>query len=592
MKLVKNQNIQVALLLIISGAIGFFISAVYHPAWHGCIEHAQIASGKVIYPSITTLQYMMMAGAKTILNDISSMALSSGVTEVTLSVIISGVTGAVTFQALALFFFVFTDKVIDSALYAFFIYYMNYVGYGATYPIYLMHTGHSFGRIGIALVVLVISLFSLGYRKTASFLTGLFFSIHAAWAAFTVLIILVTCCFKKGIKNIVMDYKGAFIWLGIGVFTGVSLLFNGERWVMPGEPQFPLNGSMGYVVRYIEDWDWHRMKFPFISPQFLLASLAMIVSAAVLVARRASRDRFIHSFIVAAFFISAALSLITYTPADFFTILHILMPGRFINIVILLQVPILMGLIGSGRFGLPGGIILGLFLFSSLGFKCLPLQEKFQFMIYSINAEMIIKLITTVALSVSTIFLITFNPNKNRNVAKTGFFVSSIRVLCLSLIALVALGFLISGAGIKNGLEDELDAVFKAAGRERGLVLLPPGQDFYLIPLKIGRPVLLDPVSINNITYSPRSGRMLELVLKEIYGIDYMTGAPNEFSLERCRPIWEKRPRAEWMDIGRKFLIKDILVYSDWKLDLPLVTKSKLYALYRIPDAVLDKTGK
>ncbi|MBI3261696.1 MAG: hypothetical protein HYZ58_00925, partial [Acidobacteria bacterium] len=86
--------------LAISGILGFWIGIKF-PGWQVAVESAQVIAGIVRYPAGNPF-YIYHTKLWTLLNQVCALFLLSGVPEITLSKVLSGVLGMLTFQGWAL----------------------------------------------------------------------------------------------------------------------------------------------------------------------------------------------------------------------------------------------------------------------------------------------------------------------------------------------------------------------------------------------------------------------------------------------------------------------------------------------------------
>src|SRR5687767_12508587 len=87
--------------LVLSGIFGFRVGMIGFPDWQVAVETAQVVAGVVRYPEPTPF-YIYHTQLWTVLHHVLALPLSAGVPELTLSLIVSGVVGMVTFQTLSM----------------------------------------------------------------------------------------------------------------------------------------------------------------------------------------------------------------------------------------------------------------------------------------------------------------------------------------------------------------------------------------------------------------------------------------------------------------------------------------------------------
>jgi hypothetical protein len=99
--------------LVISGALGFFIAFVAFPTWQVAVETAQVVAGLVAYPAGNPF-YIYHTKLWTVLHQVCALALLSGMSEITLSKVLSGVMGMLSLQALSMCVFALSRNVLLS----------------------------------------------------------------------------------------------------------------------------------------------------------------------------------------------------------------------------------------------------------------------------------------------------------------------------------------------------------------------------------------------------------------------------------------------------------------------------------------------
>src|SRR6186713_858375 len=97
--------------LLLSGILGFRLGMTGFPDWQVAVETAQVVAGLVPYPP-DNIFYIYHTRLWTVLHQLLAVGLRAGVSEITLSLIVSGVLGMLTFQALAVFVYALSRDVL------------------------------------------------------------------------------------------------------------------------------------------------------------------------------------------------------------------------------------------------------------------------------------------------------------------------------------------------------------------------------------------------------------------------------------------------------------------------------------------------
>src|SRR6185503_1163990 len=114
----------------------------------------------------------------TIVHQLRAPLLWAGVSEIRLSLIISGVLGMLTFQALAIFVYAFSRDVLLAVGAAVLIFISRAAEYGAVYVIYLLGNENTYGIIGLSFCVLAAGLIGSGCYRSGGFLLALTPAVH------------------------------------------------------------------------------------------------------------------------------------------------------------------------------------------------------------------------------------------------------------------------------------------------------------------------------------------------------------------------------------------------------------------------------
>src|SRR5688572_9008405 len=140
--------------LVLSGALGFWLGIAARPSWHTPIETAQVLAGLVTYPPDNPF-FIYHVKLWSVMHELLAAALSAGVSEVTLSRVMSGLVGMLSFQALSGVVYAFSRSAWYATAAAFVIFISRAAEFAGVYPIHLMGTSHTYGVVGLSTSVLV-----------------------------------------------------------------------------------------------------------------------------------------------------------------------------------------------------------------------------------------------------------------------------------------------------------------------------------------------------------------------------------------------------------------------------------------------------
>ena len=182
------------LVLTASGVSGFLIGLSFWD-WQWAVEHAQVTAGLVSY-SPASPPGIAHAKLWSIVPQLGAALLRMGVSETTLSQLLSGVLGWLSFQALAAVSYAVGRSAFVALGAAFVVFVSHATDYGVVYPIILLGSGHTYGSAGLSFVALAIGLLGMGWYRTGSFLLAVSPAVHPAlglWALTITTIAVVTC---------------------------------------------------------------------------------------------------------------------------------------------------------------------------------------------------------------------------------------------------------------------------------------------------------------------------------------------------------------------------------------------------------------
>ena len=114
------------------------------PDWQVAVETSQVLAGLVKYPAGNPF-FIYHVKLWTILHQILAPLLALGVSEIRLSLIVSGVLGMVTFQALSMVVYALSRDAWLAIGAAVFIFFTRTAEYGGVYGIFLLGTENTYG---------------------------------------------------------------------------------------------------------------------------------------------------------------------------------------------------------------------------------------------------------------------------------------------------------------------------------------------------------------------------------------------------------------------------------------------------------------
>lgn len=569
--------------LAVSGLIGFVIGITRYASWQVAVESAQVVAGLVTYPAEHPF-YIYHMKLWTIAHQVCAVLLRMGVSEIALSKIISGLLGAISFQALAMLAFALSEDVLVALGAPLVILYTQAAIHGASYPIALMGTDHTYGVLGLSTVALVTGLLGAGCYRSGGFLLGLAPAVHPSIGGWFTLV--AAACLLWDFKQLRADFRTALPWFvaGAGVTTvSLAVLLLMAR----NTPGIEAAEAARYVSAFVNTWDDHRRPAYAFSVAAILNVAALMLASVWLRWFSADLPRpslFSLRVVVAAAALSLPLMFVSWLPSSSVpTPLLTVMPARFVNFNVLLFVPLVVGLLGRYRdnpwAALAATAFLGA-LFTSYRSLIWDGQSASSWPMRQLqfNPWHVFVIVSIALVAVRAIPGVRSARWPKVAQAARG----------VSLLIAAACAFLIWRLPPPFPLLDRTNNALYAAAAAEQEGLLATGGTFHLVQLYTRRPVLLDGGALDGITYAPAGGPRTERILREVYGIDFfnppdeakrVAGIPHRVN----KPIWESYSRLKWQEIRHTFNVTQVLTRADWVLDLPIEAEDQFLKLYRIP---------
>jgi hypothetical protein len=585
--------------LATSGALGFVVVAFGFPDWQVAVETAQVTAGIVEYPQGNPF-YIYHLKLWTILHQVCALMLLAGVSEITASIVIGGVLGMVTFQALAMVVYALSRDAVLAITSVVVIVVSNTANIGVTYPIALLGTSHTYGMLGLSLVVLVGALLGAGEYGPGLFLLGLAPAVHPSLGIWLALIVAI--CFVLDLRTT----RGVVLasWRSFAAGCAVSAVSLAVHLAMSrGIPPVAADVSARYLTAFTSFWDGHRQPVPLDAMGVRLNFGALALAVVALVMSRAKGlalsgiegpATFLMRFVAVTAAIAIGFIFVSWLPPDRLPLpLVILMPTRLLNVDAMLCSALVVGLLGTlhatwwGRW-------------STLALAVVLVAGR-RSMLWEFLAQRGMEVphprIDSVgALVVAAIFFVaasillrrqTSAPRPAFATASAGRAVNTARVLLAAIVIWIAAG--------PARETDEHNTIFRDRTNDLllgsvawGKGLLLTGGDLHLVQLRTRRPVLLDGGGLDGLAYSLPAAPALDRILKEVYGVDLFNPpeeARNSGTVPPAfnRDVWQRYGVDRWRAIKAEYNVRQVLVPSDWALALPIAAQSRRYLLYDIP---------
>lgn len=591
-----------AWLLVVSGALGLGVGLAFS-GWQACVETAQVMAGLVRYPGDNPV-FIYHVKLWTILVQVCALLLKAGLSEITVSTIISGLTGMLSLQALAMVVYALSRRVVLSIGAACLIVVTGAADHGVMYPVMLFGSPHTYGAIGLSYVVLVVGLLGAGWIRSAAFLLGLAPAVHPSfgfWFGLTLAISLLW-----GYRRARVELRPALPYLAAGcALTAVSLAV--QLGMRPELPKLEPGEAQRYLSAFVGFWDWHRQPVPMhtIGVRFNLGAMALALIWLKWFAADLPRPAiWLLRFVAVSGALSVGLAFVSWIPPNAVPMtLLVLMPSRLLNINAMIAVAILFGLLGAYRFTAAAHVLIAVlslalllaersWLWILVGYWRKPTMASYfddpQVMLAIAAVGLIL-----VAVSAARGRGAGSGPRATAPVSRVRGALVGARILSVSVLGVALLSFVqltwqrASNVGWSSFGDARDRALFETAAAGRGLLLT--GGDLFLVQLRSRRPVLIDGGGLDALPYSLEAAPAMDRILRDVYGIDLFHPPLEARGGGRVPPAanraaWEHYSLDQWREIRRRYHVTQVLSNADWRLDLPPVALSLGLKLNEIPE--------
>lgn len=597
---------RVPLVVFLSGLLGFCVGMFGHATWQVAVEGAQVVAGIVKYPRQNPY-YIYQTKIWTLLHQISALFLFSGVSEKTLSFLVTGLEGMLSFQALSLCVLALSQNPVLAIVSPFFIYFTRAAQFGVIYPVSLVGP-FTYGIVGLSFALLVLALISIGQYKLGGLLLGVAPAVHPSLGMLLWLTVLI--CFLWDFRDLYPTFKKAMRYLLFGCAVSViSLAFHLS--MAYDVPKISAEDALRYLYAFLRYWDGHRRPLDSLLSVRYLPGIYMNVAVLAIclgyltLCNRDVPER--SSFLMRAFVVSSILGLgfaiVSVLPMEMIPQgVLILMPARWLNVSVLGFMALLIGLLDWYKDDLWAQWSLTTLIVSSWIFA--PAREAaFTIMAIFSFAFMVIFISRARGSARLGEFQYRSGPVSAMGLRKADTAYLSVSRWFLDIprgIAMLVLGVMMIQTGLQTHASWKVkkyqltdwtnDPLFAEASRGSGMLLTSSNLGW--IQLRTRRPVLLDGHGLDSLPYALETGPEMDRILQQVYGVDLFNPPeeiknirPGALLPETGKTLWESRTREEWDQIRKQFGVTQVLTYANWSLKLPEVIRNKEFVLYRIPES-------
>jgi hypothetical protein len=582
--------------------------------WQVAVESAQVLAGVVEYPRSNPF-YMYHTKVWTLLHPLGALLLRAGLSEATVSLLVSGLLGMVSFAALTMTTFALCrDRWISLGV-PFFIELTRAANFEIAYPIWILGSTHTYGVIGLSLALLVAALLGNGCFRSGAFALGLMPAIHPSIGAWTWIVVgLAVAGDLRGLRE---SLRRALPFFAAGAaLTLTSLAVH--LLVIQDVPAADAAASSRYLTAFVRLWDAHRRPIALDNPGVYVAAgaLALVVFRLFTSGAALPREAALLLRILA---VSGGLGLLflamSWVPPEHVpATLLVFMPSRLVNLIVLAAVPLLVGLLAGARgrahlVNLAALLAVGVGLCQWVGVGYMRpnsnFHQAFHVVLWPLWAP-----VAGLGMSAAVLVGVTLagrrvpppepappgtsTSPRSRQPRHASTPPRRPMSTLLRVVALGALGWAALVTARRTMLHwparDVLmrdrgnDALLAEVSAQKGLLVT--ASDLHLIQLRTRRPVLIDGGGLDLLAYTLEAGPALEHVLRRVYGVDLFAPPPDAvmgtIPFATTRHVWESRPAGEWRAIGDELGATGVLAYADWRLQLPLVARDEELAFYRI----------
>jgi len=575
--------------LLFSGALGWHVGAGAFADWQVAVESAQVVARLVHYPPGNPF-YVYHTKLWTVLHQVLAVLLAAGFSERTLSVAVSGLLGIVSFQAVSLLTYALSGDALIAAGASALVFFTRVAEASSIYPIWLVGTSHTYGVIALSFAALVIGFLGCGWYRTGLFLLGLAPAVHPSVGAW--LILIASIVFVSDWRRLQIELRPALpAFVAGSALTAASLVI--QLLLVADVPQVDPSTTTKYLAAFVSFWDMHRQPVELGAATVRVNAALLVVACFFLFRQRlelSAPSRLLLRFVAATAALGVALAFVSWIPPDKLPpAIVIAMPGRMLNLNMLIAGPLLIGLFaGWRRTARPavGGVLLlilcaalivgnrsGLWMFDG-GHRAIASAVP---PVLRPNATNVVLIAMLLAIGAAWM-------GRQSSVAIT-------RLTYLATIALMAVTLVLTwNLQRPRGFEmtDRTnDVLFRMLSDGRGLLLT--GGDLHLVQLRSRRPVLLDGGGLDALPYAVESAPEMDRILREVYGVDLLNppeearfrgSIPPEFT----RAVWQSYSREQWEAVASRFGVRQVLTPGDWELKLPVAVRNRGLTVYDIPD--------
>ena len=565
-------------------SVSFIIGILHTDGFSSVLNAAQVVAGLIDYPGPSLEKYAHYK-QWSILVQLFAVLLKIGVSEKTISLITCGVQGALFFLAVFLIAKALIKSFYLAIIFSLFLLFsslIHEVSIGLSYEIVLF-SKHTYGIIGFLTSILIIGLFLNNHRRSCVLISGIFFSIHADWALWINISIIIYIVLNRDQLKPYLRLSLYYIF-GVGIsFVSYYVQYNiifpdyADIFNQFTNPNIPLSIYREAARQY---WFHHSGYWPaknLLNSGYIICYLGLVASIYALIVKH--RFNKIYITVSAIYIISMAMS---FVPFILFNFGYILVPN-FLSWIIFarhLEVHAFLALLTIYfsplcRIDRKSKHLFLITNFLSVLFLLIWVEN------YASRLPLLLTIILTI--SIVTYQLPDAKHHQLFSILTDYRLLNKPLVILLFITALT--GFSLHPPGTVP--VDFLNRISKLGGYTLSSVYYFPNlQSFGRVPTASAPTFLY-------LRSSPEALPWACALAEDFYGLGaYKFYRKNNANINKAHNLFmgsieiqqnlEQRTYTEWAILFDKYKFKNFVTYDYYAIQLPLIFKSDGYALYRI----------
>lgn len=582
-------------LVITAGVLGYLTGAWQQPTWQDVIEPAQVLAGLVRYPADNPV-YLYSTLTWTALHQIVAGLLALGISEVDLTVVISGVIGALSFVALGLATRACGAPMLVSATTPLLIYLSGVARLTPGYPVLLLGWPYTYGLVAHGLALAVLALVALRRDRVAAVLLGLFPAVHPGMGGLVTLVIAGTLMLQAPLR-----VRAARVWPWWSAGLVLTLVSAALHWgvFVPDTSHLARAPELEQSLRL--HWDGHRQPLAYLTIDVLVALGVPIV---MLLWRRGTPatetdepGRMLGLMLLIAVATAVAADVILRVASGSFAqIVSMPMPTRLLVLPVLAGAPWFIG-VATGSTS-PAGVrvVLQALLVGLAALVCpvVGLVEHMEVLAvpgldWLVNSRGSVAQAILLVLGAGLLAAFLLPRSTTRHLAGTPltFVEKALPTLLSVVVTFHVVQVVHEHAAEPVVIADRSNNVVLGAAAA-GSGLLVTDAELHLMQAATRRPLLIDPGALDGLPYVPIAARATDEILRELYRITIAGPPDGDLGAigvvpEDADDNWGNRTPERWRALSDRFGFTDILTTTELTLQLPEVARDDELVLWRIP---------